>query len=63
MANTEEKRALPPWIGAVAIIVVLIGIIFYGFHVLRPQAPNSDLSMPTSYHGPPATAPAVPANR
>ena len=62
MANTEQKREIPPWVGAVAIGIVLIGIVLYGVHVLRGQAPNSDLSMPSSYHGSNVPAPAAPVN-
>ena len=50
MVNTNEKRELPPWIVIAAIAVVLVGIVLYGVHVLRGQAPNSDLKMRTSYH-------------
>ncbi len=60
MANTEQKREIPPWIGAVAIVIVLIGIVLYGIHVLRPQAPNSDFKTPTSYHSPSPPASAAP---
>ena len=66
MANTEEKRELPPWVVIAAIAVVLVGIVLYGVHVLRGQAPNSDLQMPSSYHHgitPNTQAPAAPTTR
>ncbi len=58
MVNTEEKRGIPSWVAAVAIAAVLVGIVLYGIHVFRGQAPNSDFKTPTSYHqsGPPASA-------
>ncbi len=65
MVNTEEKRGLPAWVPVVAIAAVLVGIVLYGIHVFRGQAPNSDLKMRTSYHqgaSPSLPAQATPAN-
>ncbi|WP_119322628.1 hypothetical protein [Capsulimonas corticalis] len=50
--NIQQQRELPFWSGAAVVIVALFAIVLYGVHVLRPQAPNSDLKMPTSYHAP-----------
>lgn len=64
MIDMNQKREVPAWVGIAAIAVVLVGIVLYGVHVLRGQAPNSDLSVPSSYHqsgAPNTSAPAAPA--
>lgn len=54
MANTQDRKQVPSWLAAAVVVVALIAIIFYGIHVFRGQAPNSDLKMPTSYPSPQA---------
>ncbi|BDI29629.1 hypothetical protein CCAX7_16800 [Capsulimonas corticalis] len=49
MINTEPRRSAPPWVAAAVIVVALLAIVLYAVHVLRPQAPNSDLKTPSSY--------------
>jgi len=66
MMNTQQRTAVPLWAAGVTVVIALVAIVLYGVHTLRPQAPNSDLKMPSSYHGPqnPSVAPgAAPANQ